>query len=126
MEKCSCARCGSSAKWISCDVCGGKGLHGHECGQEPCCCLRPEDNRPCGVCDGNGGWYSCRASPQWCEAHPLAGSERVPRGEITIAFDEGSDATPLTGRYASRLVSWIVSRIVPHRPTASGAGDDGV
>ena len=111
MAECSCARCGSDAKWIACRECGGRGLHGHDCGREPCRCLRPADNRPCSTCDGNGGWYSCALTREWCEAHPRSGSEGVPRGEIETGFNEEGDATPLTGRYASRLAAWITNRV---------------
>ncbi len=39
-----CARCGSSATWEDCDNCEG-GFSYHDCGEDTCCCLYPEDNR---------------------------------------------------------------------------------
>ena len=42
--------------WQECDVCRGDGVSGHECGDDTCGCLWPEENRPCPKCDGDGGW----------------------------------------------------------------------
>lgn len=54
-----CAKCGSSTAWVGCWQCGGEGVSGHDCGEDTCCCLHPEDNEPCDICDGNGGWRAC-------------------------------------------------------------------
>ena len=37
-----------------CPFCGGTGFDGHECGEDSCCCLFPEDNVPCEICEGKG------------------------------------------------------------------------
>lgn len=55
----SCEVCGSSLEWEDCDVCGGEGYSGHDCGEDVCCCLWPEDNEVCHQCDGKGGWWWC-------------------------------------------------------------------
>lgn len=75
--ECQCARCGSSLMRVQCDQCGGDGLDGHDCGEDCCCCLHPEDNQTCGMCRGEGGWWQCASSGKWCEDHPLP-----ERGEI--------------------------------------------
>jgi hypothetical protein len=54
-----CSFCGSSVHWEDCDQCGGTGYNGHECGEDTCCCLYPEDNVTCDYCDGKGGHYHC-------------------------------------------------------------------
>lgn len=45
--------------WHECENCGGEGVSGHDCGEDACCCLYPEDNMPCDICDGEGGWWEC-------------------------------------------------------------------
>ena len=42
--------------WKECWDCGGTGLNGHDCGEDTCCCAYPEENMPCQICDGQGGW----------------------------------------------------------------------
>jgi len=79
---CQCARCGSSVVWQDCTQCGGEGMHGHDCGDDTCCCLYPDENIECGICDGVGGWRLCLSSTDWCKANPLEGREQVPRGKI--------------------------------------------
>lgn len=37
-----------------CTNCGGSGLAGHDCGEDSCCCLYPEDNMLCFYCEGAG------------------------------------------------------------------------
>ena len=54
-----CKKCGSDIAWEDCENCGGSGFDGHECGEDTCCCLYPEDNVPCDWCDGKGGHYVC-------------------------------------------------------------------
>lgn len=68
---CQCARCGSSCDWTDCYQCGGEGLDGHDCGDDTCCCLYPEDNVDCHICDGSGGWHTCLSSEEFCKANPL-------------------------------------------------------
>jgi len=42
--------------WEECSNCGGEGIAGHDCGEDTCCCLRPEENMTCYICEGKGGW----------------------------------------------------------------------
>jgi hypothetical protein len=79
--ECQCARCGSSVDIGRCDQCED-GFDGHDCGEDCCACLHPEDNVPCQYCDGTGVWRSCSSSPEWCEANPLHGREGVERGAV--------------------------------------------
>jgi len=75
----SCARCGSSLMFEECEVCGGEGLDGHDCGEDTCCCAYPDDNVSCGSCLGAGSFPVCLASPGWCEANPLRGRDSTRR-----------------------------------------------
>lgn len=79
--ECQCARCGSSCDYQRCGDCED-GLSGHDCGEDCCCCLYPEDNVTCETCDGTGVWHRCLSSPEWCKANPLPGREDVKRGQI--------------------------------------------
>lgn len=79
--ECHCARCGSSADYERCDHCED-GFDGHDCGEDCCCCLEPEENVVCQICEGHAGWYWCLSSPEFCEANPLPGRERIERGQI--------------------------------------------
>ena len=54
-EGCGCCEMTRRACW----QCGGDGVYGHDCGEDTCCCLDPEDDDPCEVCDGEGGWDVC-------------------------------------------------------------------
>ena len=45
--------------WCECWNCGGEGTSGHDCGEDCCACLYPEDNVGCDICNGKGGWYRC-------------------------------------------------------------------
>jgi len=78
---CQCARCGSSMDFEECHFCED-GLSGHECGEDTCCCLQPEPNVLCDMCDGEGKWARCLSSPEYCEDNPLPGREHIPRGKI--------------------------------------------
>lgn len=78
---CQCARCGSSADVEDCTGCVD-GMDHHDCGEDCCMCMYPEDNVPCDICDGMGHWYQCLSSYEWCNANPLKGREEVPRGKI--------------------------------------------
>jgi hypothetical protein len=42
--------------YVECWSCGGAGFSHHDCGEDTCCCLHPEDNVVCDICDGKGGW----------------------------------------------------------------------
>lgn len=76
-----CARCGSSMDGGPCEFCED-GFDGHDCGDDCCCCLYPEDNVRCEHCDGTGVWHQCLSSPEFCQANPLPGRENVQRGQI--------------------------------------------
>jgi hypothetical protein len=73
----SCPRCGGSADWQECSNCGGDGYDGHDCGEDCCCCEDPEDNIPCDICHGEGGWWACLNTYEWCQANPLPGKENA-------------------------------------------------
>lgn len=77
-----CGRCGSSITFEQCWNCAGDGHSGHECGEDCCCCLYPEDNVPCDICEGDGTIPHCLSSPGWCEAHPLPGREATERNTV--------------------------------------------
>lgn len=54
-----CQRCGC-CELVSeeCEQCN-EGLDGHDCGEDCCCCLDPEDNIPCQFCRGRGYFEVC-------------------------------------------------------------------
>ena len=55
-----CPRCGCcSTDWQECEWCGGTGYTSHDCGEDCCVCEYPEDNVPCDICKGTGGWLIC-------------------------------------------------------------------
>jgi hypothetical protein len=80
--ECQCARCGSSITWEDCGNCGGDGLTGHDCGEDCCMCLYPEDNIECDICNGQGAFGICLSSPEFCEANPGLGRADIKRGAI--------------------------------------------
>lgn len=45
--------------WCECWQCRGMGVYGHECGEDCCVCLEPEDNERCDICSGKGGRWRC-------------------------------------------------------------------
>lgn len=55
-----CEKCSNELSWRDCWQCGGEGFVDHDCGEDTCCCLYPEDNVECDTCEGNGGWFQCR------------------------------------------------------------------
>jgi len=56
----TCDKCGGEKDYrVDCWNCGGEGTDGHDCGEDCCCCLHPEDNVRCDICDGKGGWLVC-------------------------------------------------------------------
>lgn len=57
-EICPHCKC-CSQDWVDCTNCAGDGVSGHDCGEDCCCCMDPEDNIPCDICEGKGGWYQC-------------------------------------------------------------------
>ena len=54
-KRCQCC----DTYWEDCDNCGSEGFSGHDCGDDTCCCLEPEDNELCDKCCGKGGWTMC-------------------------------------------------------------------
>lgn len=54
-----CPKCGSSMSWVDCGQCDEFGMDGHDCGEDYCCCLYPEDNMICDTCGGDTGWWIC-------------------------------------------------------------------
>lgn len=46
-------------EWCECWQCDATGVSGHDCGEDCCCCLDPEDNMRCDICGGKGGWWRC-------------------------------------------------------------------
>lgn len=55
----ACPTCHDSLSWEDCHECGGEGVSRHDCGDDTCCCLYPDDDEPCDTCGGHGGWYRC-------------------------------------------------------------------
>ena len=62
-EDTDCETCGSEKEHVTCWDCGGEGGY-HDCMDDCCCCLDPEDNRDCATCHGEGGYLVCP------ECHP--------------------------------------------------------
>jgi hypothetical protein len=64
-----CKRCHCcTVIYEECDYCGGEGYSGHDCGEDTCCCLDPEDNLRCDICRGRGGFEVCIGR---CDANGL-------------------------------------------------------
>lgn len=55
-----CVNCGQDLVIEDCEMCGGFGVDGHECGEDSCACANPEDNVPCEECDGSGRIRYCK------------------------------------------------------------------
>ena len=55
----ACKRSGHFVEHVGCWRCGGDGVDGHDCGDDTCCCLHPEDNMVCDICEGAGGYEIC-------------------------------------------------------------------
>ena len=53
-----CPVCGCEMEWEPCWQCFGEGGF-HDCGEDSCCCLEPELNIPCDVCDWEGEYPVC-------------------------------------------------------------------
>lgn len=54
----ACRKCGGEMAWRDCYNCED-GFSDHDCGEDCCCCLHPEPNVTCDICDGEGGWLAC-------------------------------------------------------------------
>jgi hypothetical protein len=75
-----CKHCHADAVWVECEDCGGSGYTHHDCGEDTCCCLNPEDNVECDTCDGEGGWYNCQNCDKWnctCEEYIQTSKEKL-------------------------------------------------
>ena len=57
--------CGTEKEWRDCWDCGGECFTYHDCGEDCCCCLDPEDNVPCYTCEQKGGWFQCFHCHPW-------------------------------------------------------------
>ena len=53
-----CRRAGHYIGDMECWNCED-GYSDHDCGEDCCCCLNPEPNVRCDICDGLGGWKIC-------------------------------------------------------------------
>ena len=53
-----CEKCGWELSWRECWNCE-EGFSYHDCGEDCCCCLNPENNVRCDICYGKGGWMMC-------------------------------------------------------------------
>lgn len=66
-----CSHCGGDMEWVECEECDD--------GETPLGLLHDldplwydeDDTEPCETCEGEGGWWRCANSPDWCEAHPI-------------------------------------------------------
>lgn len=74
---CQCARCGSSLAFERCEMCGGDGLDGHDCGEDSCCCMDPEPNLTCDACRGRGSFPQCCSTAEFCKSNPQPGREAI-------------------------------------------------
>lgn len=54
-----CGTCSSQKTYKDCWNCGGEGVTDHDCGEDCCACLYPEDNVECDICAARGGFYVC-------------------------------------------------------------------
>lgn len=75
----TCSVCGMEVDAESCDQCED-GLSGHDCGDDTCCCLRPEPNIICDSCGGTGYWWYCLT----CKAYIRQGNEVVKKREDEV------------------------------------------
>ena len=74
-----CKRCHADAHWVECDQCED-GYTDHDCGEDTCCCLNPEPNVICDICDGESGWYICDGCGKWectCEPYQPSVKEKL-------------------------------------------------
>ena len=67
-----CARCGSSCYSVTCWQCGGDGFT-----EEDDWDSEQDVIERCDICTGDGGWYRCCSSREWCEANPMPGREAI-------------------------------------------------
>jgi hypothetical protein len=67
----ACEICSAEMERVECWHCGGEGGF-HDCGEDCCCCLYPEDNlnEACQECRGEGSYWQCPNVPHQ-EGYPL-------------------------------------------------------
>ena len=58
MEGYYCPECHEDLHTVECGQCVDGYTH-HECGDDTCFCLYPQDNVECDLCDGHGFWWQC-------------------------------------------------------------------
>lgn len=74
-----CKRCNCcDLVWQECRDCED-GLSGHDCGEDVCCCLDPDDNMICDTCGGRGGWQRCIGR---CDEHGQHQTIPPPRSAV--------------------------------------------
>ena len=56
-----------------CEQCGGDGVFGHDCGEDTCCCLEPEENEDCELCFGLGYFKMCIGG---CDGQTIHGGRK--------------------------------------------------
>jgi hypothetical protein len=62
LDRITCPRCKCcEADLYECDNCD-EGFVGHDCGEDSCCCLYPEENRRCDICNGRGTVFICQGT----------------------------------------------------------------
>jgi hypothetical protein len=66
LEPTICATCGTEREWRQCYNCED-GFDDHDCGEDTCCCLNPQLNTRCNICEGKGGWLQCWQCAPWEE-----------------------------------------------------------
>jgi hypothetical protein len=52
-------KCGTHLEWRECYALDCEDGYYHDCGEDCCCCLHPEPNVTCDICEGEGGWLAC-------------------------------------------------------------------
>jgi hypothetical protein len=78
--ECCCARCGSSIERELCGTCDGVGLVDLSDAD-----FDDDDgdwSDRCPDCDGEGGWWRCLSSPEYCLSKPRPGRERAHRNDV--------------------------------------------
>jgi hypothetical protein len=82
--ECQCARCGSSADFETCSMCGGDGWVDDRDGwyddDEDDADDDMDGDSMCQSCASHGGGYRCLSSPKFCQDNPIAGREATKRG----------------------------------------------
>ncbi len=68
-----CPTCGCTMEWRECEGfgCDDGMVNVYE---EDVINNDPDDEEPCQICEGAGGWWACPNTPAWCAANP-AGEE---------------------------------------------------